>query len=133
MEPISLLAIAGTTTMLYNVGSYFYNYIYPEDDINNETIIKIEKELLEEAHNNVLDKVYQIKKSYDIDYEDVLRELRSVLEMRGLTIEDDNESNEEFILPARCEKRNPISRIDSFSSDSDLPIPFFESSTNEDE
>lgn len=108
MDPISGLAIVGTSTMLYNVGSYFYNYMYPEDDISNETILKIEKDIIVDSHNEILEKVYEIKKSYDIEYCDVIRELKQVLEKRRKQIDDND-------------------------SDSDVPIPFIESSSEESE
>lgn len=107
MDPISVLSVIGGGTIIYNACSYMYTYMYPVDDISNERILEIEKELIEESHNEILEKVNEIKESFDIDYEDVLRELREVLELR-------NESLNE-------------------SSSSDLPIPFDESTSDSEE
>jgi hypothetical protein len=113
MDPISGLAILGTSTMLYNVGSYFYNYIYPEDDISDKRILEIEKELIEESHNDILEKVYEITKSYDIGYCDVIRELKQVLKKRRKQIDNSN------------------SNSDISDSDSDLPVTFIESQSED--
>lgn len=81
MDPLTIAAVAGGATMLYNAGSYMYNYLYQEESSDID-INEIEREIAKESANEVLEQVEKIKENYDIDYSDVIRELNHLFEYR---------------------------------------------------
>lgn len=101
MDPISILAILGGTTMLYNGASCAYNYYYAppveivqekrNDNINITDVIEIPKEIIEFVDDdeilpidfiNVQNNIINITEKYEIDYSDVIRELQHLFEIQ---------------------------------------------------